>query len=316
VLVTGAGGFIGGAVAARYRSAGREVWGVDLREGPGVEAADISRPGRWERRADGCSLVVHTAAVVSNAADPETVWAVNVTGTARVLAAARSVGVERLVLFSSAAVYSHRRPDVVTEDEPVRPGATAYGDSKIVAEHLALQAHATGELEVVIVRPANVYGPGSVPWTIQPVRNLRAGRVVLPAMGRGVFDPVYVDDLVGATVTAAGSPGAAGRVFNVGGGRPLSTAEFFGHYARMLGVDAPRAAPTPVATGLAAAVAGWSRLRGRRSEVAPATMRMLSSTGSLSIERARRLLGWEPAVDLAEGMARTEAWLHGQGELA
>jgi nucleoside-diphosphate-sugar epimerase len=101
----------------------------------------------------------------------------------------------------------------------------------------------------------------------------------------------------------------------VGGGAPVTTAEFFGHYCRMLGLGPPRTAPTSAATALAALVAWWSRLRGRPSEVNPATMRMLAGTGALSIDRARRLLDWEPQVDLEEGMRRTEAWLQDQGEL-
>ena len=260
-------------------------------------------------------LVVHTAALVSNTATRDEAWAVNVGGTRNVLDAARAGGARRVVVFSSAAVYSHRREGAVTEEVPVRPGDGVYGDTKIAAENVALQIAAAGDLEVTILRPADVYGPGSRPWTVLPVRNLRAGRVVLPARGRGIFDPVFVDDLVAAVVVAGEAPGAAGRVLNIGGGAPVTTAEFFGHYCRMLGIGPPRTAPTAVATGLAAVVGWASRARRRRSEINAATMRMLSGTGSLSIERARQLLGWEPAVGLDEGMAITERWLRDNGEL-
>jgi nucleoside-diphosphate-sugar epimerase len=293
------------------------VRGVDLAPEPaaGVVAGDIGRRGGWEAVFAGAELVVHTAALVSNTATRDQAWAVNVIGTRNVLDAARDARVRRVVVFSSAAVYSHHRDGAVTEDTPVRPGDGVYGDSKIAAEHLALLAHAAGGIEVTILRPSEVYGPGSRPWTVLPVRNLRAGRVVLPARGRGVFDPVYVDDVVVAVAAAGEAGAAAGRVVNVGGGAPVTTAEFFGHYCRMLGIGAPRTAPTPVASGLAAVVGRVSRLRGRPSEITPATMRMLAGTGSLSIERGRELLGWEPRVDLDEGMARTEAWLRDQGEL-
>lgn len=317
VTITGAGGFIGGAVAERYRSTGHAVRGVDVVADPGraIVGGDVSRRGGWETALDGAELVVHTAALVSNTATRDQAWAVNVAGTRNVLDAARDAGARRVLVFSSAAVYSHRRTGTVTEDTPVRPGDGVYGDTKIAAENVALQVAAEGDLEVTILRPADVYGPGSRPWTVLPVRNLRAGRVVLPARGRGVFDPVYIDDLVAAVIAAGEVAEASGRVVNLGGGAPVTTAEFFGHYCRMLGIGPPRTAPTPVATGLATVVGWASRARGRPSEITAATMRMLSGTGSLSIERARQLLGWEPSIDLHEGMAITERWLRDTGEL-
>ena len=218
--------------------------GVDREAVPrhGVVAGDISVAGPWRDHLAGCALVVHTAALVSNAVPREAAWATNVTGTRHVLDAAADGGAGRVLVFSSAAVYSHHRPAVVTEHSPVRPGSGVYGDTKIAAENLALQAHAADEVAVTVVRPSDVYGPGSRPWTVLPVRNLRAGRVVLPARGRGVFDPVYVDDLVDAVVAAGDTAEAAGRIINIGGGTPMTTAEFFGHYCRMLGIGPPRTA--------------------------------------------------------------------------
>lgn len=317
VAVTGASGFIGAAVALRCRSEGREVRGVDIETDidGSVQRGDISRSGEWESAFDGADLVIHTAALVSNTATRDQAWNVNVLGTHHVLEAARRARVTRVVVFSSAAVYSHRRDGAVTEDTPVRPGDGVYGDTKIAAENAALRAAAAGGIEVTILRPANVYGPGSRPWTVSPVRNLRAGRVVLPAHGQGVFDPVYVDDVVAAAIAAGDADEAAGQVINIGGGAPVTTAEFFGHYARMLGIGPPKTAPTTLASGLAGLVGWTSRATGRPSEITPATMRMLSGTGFLSIERARLVLGWVPAIDLEEGMARTEAWLRAEGEL-
>jgi nucleoside-diphosphate-sugar epimerase len=130
---------------------------------------------------------------------------------------------------------------------------------------------------------------------------LRAGRVVLPANGRGMFIPIFVDDLVDAIVRAAEAEASAGQVFNVTGGQAFETRAFFGYYSRMLGRGAPRVAPTSVAVALASAVSGASKLVGRPSDV--------------SIDKARHLLGWEPAVDLDEGMRRTEAWLRASGYL-
>ena len=317
VFVTGALGFIGRAVADRFRSDGAEVRGVDIRgdETTGVVAGDVSEPGPWQDHATGSDLVVHTAAVVSNVANPNRAWAVNVRGARNVLDAAISGRAARFVHFSSAAVYGHRRPVAVDERHPVRPTGTTYGDTKIASEQVVLQAHAAGEIAVSILRPGDVYGPGSRPWTVLPVEMLRKRQVLLPAHGRGMFDPVYVDDLVEMVALVASEARSAGQVFNVGAGAPVETRTFFGYYARMLGLPRPPEIGTVAASIISEAAGRALRALGRPSEVSAATMRMLAGTGSLSIEKARRVLGYEPAVDLAEGMRRTQEWLRTEGYL-
>jgi len=317
VFVSGALGFIGRAVADRFRHDGAEVRGVDVRGDPerDVVEGDVSEPGPWQDHAIGCDVVVHTAAVVSNVADPERAWSVNVQGTRRVLDAARRAGAARFVHFSSAAVYGHRRPEAVDERHPVRPSGAVYGDTKIASEQVALQAHAADEIGVSILRPGDVYGPGSRPWTVLPVEMMRRGQVLLPAHGGGVFDTVYVDDLVEMVVLASASERAVGQVFNVSAGAPVTTRTFFGHYARMLGRRPPPELGTATASIVTGLMGGVLRALGRPSEASVATMRMLAGQGWLSIEKARERLGYEPAVDLDEGMRRTEVWLRSAGYL-
>jgi nucleoside-diphosphate-sugar epimerase len=318
VLITGAAGFIGTALTTRYRADGWEVVGVDVRADPDarVLAGDISRPGPWQDAAFGCDVVVHTAALVSNTATLDDAWRVNVCGTRHVIDAAQRAHVRRVVVFSSLAVYSHDRDGCVDEQTPVRPSGAVYGDTKIAAEQVAFQAHAAGEVEVTIVRPGDVYGPGSRPWTVLPVEMLHRHQVVLPAHGRGRFVPVYVDDLVDAVVCAAACPDAAGRAFAITGGCSVSTREFFGHYSRMLGIRPAPVAPTAVAVAVAETIGRVLRALGRPSEANAATMRMLSATGDVSIAKAREVLGWGPRVDLEDGMRRTEAWLASEGLLS
>lgn len=317
-FITGALGFIGRSLATRLRAEGVEVRGVDVRAAAGedVVAGDVAEPGPWQAYAEGCSLVVHTAAVVSNVAGLDGQWRTNVLGTRRALDAARDAGARRFVHLSSIRAFSDLGfPDGVDERWPVRPDGNAYVDTKIASEQVALQAHAAGEVEVVIVRPGDVYGPGSRPWTLLPLEAIRTGRFALPAGGRGVFSPVYVDDLVDGVLRAARHPGAAGQVFTLAGPEAMPTAEFFGHYARMLGVPEPRTLPTPVLAAVATVVGAIERSRGADSETTASAARYLARTGTYSIEKARGVLGYAPAVDLEEGMRRTEAWLRAEGLL-
>ena len=249
VFVTGADGFIGRAIAERFRAAGAEVAGVDFAAGAerGVVAGDIAEAGAWQAAAAGADVVVHTAAIVSNAYDLDESWRVNVLGTRNVLDAAVSAGARRFVHLSSVRAFSDLGfPDGVDERHPVRPDGNPYVDTKIASEQVVLQAHAAGETEGVVVRPGDVYGPGSRPWTVLPLEIIESGRFILPAMGRGIFSPVYVDDLVDR-------PGARRRASR--GRRPglharsrraaCPAKEFFGHYYRMLGKRGPLCLPTP-----------------------------------------------------------------------
>lgn len=317
-VVTGANGFIGRAFAHRLRERGDTVRGVDLRADPdaGVVAGDVTDPATWQHLVEPGATIVHTAALVSNLPSLAEAWRVNTLGTRRVLDAAVTRGAARVVYLSSVRAFSDLGfPDGVTEAHPLRPDGNPYVDTRIAAEQVALQAHAAGEVDVTVVRPGDVYGPGSRPWTLLPVEMIKANRFLLPAMGRGIFSPVHADDLVSGLVLAADRAEAAGQVFTLSGGVGVETRVFFGHYYRMLGRRGPVVMPTAAALALATAAAGLNRVRGADDETNPTAVRYLCRTGTYSIEKARAVLGYEPVVDLDEGMRRTEAWLRDVGAL-
>ncbi len=317
VFVTGALGFIGRALLDRYRAAGAEVAGVGRRAAPelGVVAGDVVDPASWSELMRGADVVFHSAAMVSNTASTEAIWRVNVLGTRRVVEAAAASGVGRLVHLSSISAFGFDLPQAAAETHPVRPNGNPYVDSKIAAEQVVLQAHAAGEIECSVVRPADVYGPRSRPWTVLPVELLRARRFLLPARGRGVFSPVYIDNLIDGLLTVAESEAAAGQVITIGDGIAIPAKQFFGHYARMLGGVPLPTLPTPLAIAAAGALGGILRCRGRETEIGAETMRMLARNGGYSIAKARALLGYEPRIGLEQGMIRTERWLASEGLL-
>jgi nucleoside-diphosphate-sugar epimerase len=305
VGITGAAGFVGRAVVDRFRADGWDVVGIDRTTAEGVHPADIRERGAWQERLRGCTIVVHTAALVSQTASRTDAWVANVVGTRNVIDGLGPGA--RLVHFSSAAVYSPRKPVQVDERFPVRPTGRTYGDTKIASEQVALAAHVAGEADVVIVRPSDVYGAGSRPWTEVPIAALRAGRLVLPAHGHGQVDPVYIDDLVDGVLAAALVPHPVSRVYNLAGGHPVTAREFFGEYSRRLALHEPRTTSTGVATVVAEAMGRVQRWRGAPSELGAGAVAMLAKTGSCSPERARRELDWVPRVSLDEGMRRTVA---------
>jgi nucleoside-diphosphate-sugar epimerase len=320
VFVTGANGFVGRALLARHRALGAEVCGVDVRADAdwNVVAGDIGDDGPWQAHAKGCDLVVHTAAVVSNVAPPELYRRISVGGTRRALDAAVAGGARRFVHVSSVGAYGWHRPPDADEKTPITVlSGNSYQDAKAASEHPVLAAHAAGEIACTVVRPTDVYGPASRPWVLIPLEMIRKGQFLLPAHGQGRFAPIYIDDLVDGILLAAGQDAGAGQIFNLTGFAPVPTAEFFAHHVRWAGRSGPpRSFSTATAIRLATLASVVGRLLGKPTEASRQTMLMLSKEHVVSGEKARRVLGYAPRVDLAEGMRRTEVWLREQGLVA
>ncbi|MDQ3935185.1 MAG: NAD(P)-dependent oxidoreductase [Actinomycetota bacterium] len=317
VFLTGALGFIGRAVADRYAAEGWEVRGVDLTADPerGVVAGDVTRPGPWQDHAAECEVVIHLAARIGLGGTHDEFWPINVLATRLALDAAVRGGARRFVHTSSIVTFGNDFPDGVAESHPVRPTGAPYTDTKIASEQVVLAAHAGREIPCTIVRPGDVYGPRSRPWVILTLEAIRARQFVLPARGRGIFSPVYVDNLVDGYVLAASAAEAEGQVFTITDGIGVECREFFAHHHRWLGVKGPRTLPTGVAVAIAGASERAMRLAGRSTEANAGAARYLARTGTYSIEKARTMLGYEPAVGLAEGLERSRAWAAGAGLL-
>ena len=315
VFITGASGFIGRGLAERYAAAGHQVAGCDLTADPerGIVAGDVGEPGPWQQAMAGADLVIHTAATVSLRTErPEAVWRANVLGTAHVVSGCERGAVGRLVHFSSVTTFGFEFPDGVDEQLPVRFTFVPYPDSKIASEQVVLQAHAEGRISATIVRPGDVYGPRSRAWAIIPAEHIRARRFTLPDGGRGIFSPVYIENLIDGVLAAGESPAAAGEVFTLSDGVGIPNREFFAPYAELVSRRL-LTAPTPVALAGAAVVQRAARLRPGDNDINPAAVRYLLRRGTYSIEKARRVLGWEPRVGVAEGLERTVEWLREQG---
>jgi 2-alkyl-3-oxoalkanoate reductase len=295
VAVTGANGFIGSATCARLEREGHEVVRIDLPDTDVTDAAVV------EGALAGCELVVHTAAIVDDDGEMAEFVRVNVGGTRNVLDAAARHGAERVVHLSSVAVWGYDFRRDLDEDAPPRTVGNPYIDTKSASERLAVARGAT------VVRPGDVYGPGSVPWVVRPLRALRDGTFVLPGRGEGLITPVYVDDLVDCVVRALTDERAAGQTFTCWDGNAVTAFDFFAHHAGWLGKRV-RTAPRPVV--MAAAALG--ELAGR-GDVRRASLTFVSRRATYPNARARELLGWEPRMTLEDGMARSREWAAAAG---
>lgn len=324
VLITGISGFIGGHLARRLLAEGEAVRGlvrnptkVRWLEHYGAElvVGNLLDPASLRRAVEGCTAVLHAAAWTgSPVLDEEEAWATNVNGTGYLLAAARATSVQRFVYFSSVAVYGLNRSAVITEAASTPIVGELYPDSKIAAEKLVRTAQRQG-LATTIIRPAATYGPAGTAWTIRPIEQIKAGRLVLLGKDEGLVNPGYIDNLVDGVLLALRSPAAIGETFNLCDGITVTYRQFYQRYAAMLGQERLPTVPAWLARLAATGPGNWlRRLLGRRP-VGPWSYHFRFNPSRFSIEKARRLLGYRPAVSFDEGMRRTEAWLRKAGYL-
>ena len=310
IAVTGAGGFIGSAVSRRLAAAGASVVGIEV-DRPAAEriespaearVADVTDPRSIAPALEDAELVVHTAAHVREWGAIEEFIEVNVRGTVNVLDAARKAGAERVVHLSSVVVYGYDAEREQDESARHRNVGIPYIDTKSASDRIAAGRSA------VIVRPGDVYGPGSMPWVERPLELMSMRRFALPDRGEGNMLPVYIDDLA-AAIELALRRGAPGEAYTVWSGERISFGDYFEGLAREAGVPPPRRAPRPLLWLLGAATEIGARLLQRPAPFGRHGVHLLGRRGSASNERARRELGWEPQVGLEQGLRRSaQSW--------
>ncbi|HEY6293287.1 MAG TPA: NAD-dependent epimerase/dehydratase family protein [Terriglobia bacterium] len=322
ILVTGATGFIGGAVARRLLQdehivramARRPEKGADLEKlGAEVVMGDLGDEDLLERAAEGCAVVIHAAAQVGPKPTRAEYEGPNVGGTENILMASNRAGAKRFVYISSVAAFGLPTAGEITDDSPRGPAGESYSDSKFAAEEAVWSFCRARGLAFTILRPSCVYGPGSPHWSIIPFKRIRKGKVRLIAGGRGSFNYVYIDNLVDAILLAAADDRALGQAFIVNDGA-TSWREFFSAYARLAGRDKLPSVPL----GVAKLVLLGRNLMGRFKGRSPTSLRALAFLTGSAVFRETRLeqtLGYHPKINLEEGMRRTEAWFRETGLL-
>jgi nucleoside-diphosphate-sugar epimerase len=277
IAITGATGFIGGALTRACLDGGLAIRCLVRRRGPEATAleragatlveGDLSDPAALAALCggaggeDGARAVVHLAADMRKD-DLERSREINVRGTERLLRAAADAGVGVFQFVSSISVYrgTPSATRVFTEAiEPVpHPGLNAYSISKLEAEHAVARFCADSDLDYTILRPTNVRGAGSRPWDGEIEGHVRQYRI---SFGDVPFDFVHIDDLVDGMRAALDARAARNQTFNLGAEMvPLRV--FYEHIADQVGVRVLRT-PTPIDAVIRHAIDGVARLKGQ-----------------------------------------------------
>jgi nucleoside-diphosphate-sugar epimerase len=323
-LVTGGGGFLGGAIVRRLRARGDEVRSFSRGDYPelqslGVETSrgNLADPDAVAAAAQGCDIVFHVAAKAGIWGPYEDYFRANVLGTQNVIAACRRYHVNRLVYTSSpSVVFNGGDMEDVDESAPYPQHFEAfYPATKAQAEKLILEAN-DSNLATVALRPHLIWGPGDQHLVPRIIARARAG--ALRGIGRKplLVDSIYVDNAAQAHLLAADRLGIgsaiSGKTYFISQGEPRPLWELINMILHAAGLPSITRHISPKL----AYTAGWFyemiyQLLRKQSEP-PMTRflaRELSTAHWFNISAARRDLGYEPEVSFEEGISRLEEWL-------
>ena len=305
ILVTGANGLVGKRLVSRLVEAGLSVRAavrsVDLAADVGdqVTVGPIDKTTDWQRSLQDVQVVAHLAARVHVMHDTEVnplaaFRKVNVDGTLNLARQAAAAGVKRFIFISSVKVNGESTSPgrAFTETDTPNP-QDAYAISKMEAEQGLRQLAAATGMEVVIIRPPLVYGPGVKANFAALMRAVQKGWPLPLGAIHNQRSLVALDNLVDLIITCITHPQAANQTFLVSDGQDLSTTELIRGMAQAAGVPA-RLLPVPV----------WALQAGAKLLGKGDAVQRLCGNLQVDISKARKLLGWVPPISSDEGLRR------------
>lgn len=323
-LVTGGGGFLGGAIVRMLRERGDEVISYSRSRYPALEqlgvsqvSGDVADEAALTAAAQGCDVIFHVAAKAGIWGEYDEYYSANVKGTETVISACRNNGIRRLVATGS--------PSVVFDGSGVEGGdeslpypvsyKTHYPQTKMLAEKLVLGANSSA-LATVSLRPHLIWGPGDNHLVPRIIAKARSGRLRRIGSNPCLVDTVYVDNAAKAHLLAADrlSPESAiaGRAYFISNGEPIPLWEMVNRILAAAELPPVNGSISPAAARFIGAVCEWLwgtfRLKGE-----PPMTRFVASELSTAhwfdISAARRDLGYMPEVTIEEGLQRLHSWL-------
>lgn len=294
----------GGRAAEALRAAGVDVVTGDLTDAEAVRAACA-----------GVETIYHIAATYREAGQPDRAYRdVNVAGSLNVVRGARSHGVRRVVHCSTGGVHGHVDAPPANEDAPFKPG-DIYQETKVEAERAVRDEARPDGPELVIARPIGIYGPGDMRF-LKMFRGISRGRFPMLGSGEVFYHLTYIDDLCEGFRLCGEVPAAAGRTYLLAGPRYTTLNELVALIAGELKTTPPRLHLPVWPVWLAGAVCEALCVPLRiQPPLYRRRVEFYTKSRAFDTTRARTELGFEPVVDLPEGIRRTIAWYRAEGLL-
>ena len=311
VFVTGATGFLGRTIVDRLLEAGGEVTALLLPQDPGdglpvavnVVRGDITDPKSLAGLFAGHDAVLHLAGAVGYGQTWDACIRLNREGTRNVAARAMAENVRRFLHLSSVSVYGRVSDVPVDESFPLRKINDPYGDTKIDAERILLEHAQNNELDLTLIRPTMIYGPGDVLFLPKIVENLKSGFARIIGKGDHPADVIHVRDVAEFITLVLHEPMTIGRTYNLTNPDNPTWKDMLHEAARILGVEPPRRhIPYPAAYAIATLMEMLSRVTNKPPRLTRYAVRNVGRPYHYVTDRMRDELGFSPQIDLLEGL--------------
>lgn len=326
ILITGGNGLLGRHAATallhradRVRVLARPTEDTRWLEDQGVVIyrGDVRYPETLTAPMSGAWAVLHLASMMGTWRPIEDYYAVNVTGAENVCRAALAQGVGRIVHVSSWKVYGMALGELVSEQFLLRPFGEPYSITKAAGDIAVQQMIADDRLPAVIIRPGTCFGPGDQLNFGRIADRLRAGRGIIVGRGDNALPLVYVTDVVQGLLLALDHDDAVGQAYNITNDRPLTQQQLLDAIAHEIGASPPRI-HVPYQTLYAAGSAAEKLVMLTRSQHQPALTRLgvklFGTDNRHAINKARGELGYQPMVDLRDGVRLAAEWYRTHSE--
>jgi nucleoside-diphosphate-sugar epimerase len=324
VLVTGATGLLGGHLIKELQQRREQIRAlvlplenVDKLIAQGVEVVqgDITDAKTLGPAVKDIEIIFHLAGMMGVWRPLADYRLVNVTGSANLYQAAQQAGVRRYVHTSSHTVYGLGHGRWLTEHDALRPDPDPYSLTKAEGDRLMRRLMLTSPVETVLLRPGTFFGPGDRLHFGRMAQKMKAGKGVIVGRGDNALPFCYVTDVVQGFLLAAYHEQAPGNVYNITNDHPLTQQEMFDTIADAVGGKHPtRHLPYwPIYFGSIVAEKVVARLTHTRPLVTQLGAMMFGTDNRHSIEKARCELGYEPKVDLRDGIQLAAEWFNAGG---
>jgi nucleoside-diphosphate-sugar epimerase len=322
ILITGASGFLGGALTKHLAHDGSRVKALvrnldraaSLRSLPNVEIVqgDITDTDRLRTITHGCDIVFHAAAVLNGSLTVQR--QINIEGTRHVMQAAIDAHVQRIVHVSSAGAYGFTLRSDITEDMPLDPGHAPYSVTKAAAETVVRQLGDQHAVDYTIIRPGMIYGAGSTVWTATMFKIARRNPTIFLGNGSGSIQAIHIDDVIDMLLILAEHPAASHQTFNCTPDPAPTWWEYLSAYAALAGHDNWLGLPIPPVKAIARLITLLVPADSRFKDMSLA-IEFLTTYRTYHMDKARDLLVWQPRINLHDGIQSCIPYLRELGLL-
>lgn len=324
VLITGATGLLGSHLIKELQQRGETIRALVLpvenadkllAQGVEVMRGDITDASTLKPAVKDIDLVFHLAGMMGVWRPLADYRLVNVTGSENLYRASQAAGVRRFVHTSSHTVYGLGHGRFMTEKDALKPDPDPYSLTKAEGDRLIRRLMLNSNVETVILRPGTFFGPGDRLHFGRMAQKMKDGKGLILGKGDNALPFCYVTDVVQGFLLAAYHENAPGNVYNITNDRPLTQLEMFNAIADAVGGVRPtlHLPYLPIYYGSIVAEKVVARVTRTKPVVTQLGAMMFGSDNRHSVTKARRELGYEPKVDLREGIKLAAEWFNAGG---